>query len=80
MKAGRQTFPGWPDTVSAQAPQLPFQHEVCRTWNVPDRTGSQRVSTVSSVPTLVVSGTFDAKSAGCTGELRPPEFDTGPRT
>lgn len=62
LDAGRRAFPGWPDTVLAQAPQLPFQYDVCRVWNVPDRTAIQRVATYSKVPTLVVSGTFDAKT------------------
>ncbi|WP_405593342.1 alpha/beta fold hydrolase [Streptomyces sp. NBC_01092] len=62
LRAGRRAFPGWPETVLAQAPQLPFEHEVCRVWSVPDRTAVQRVTTVSTVPTLVVSGTFDAKT------------------
>ncbi|MCD9195230.1 alpha/beta fold hydrolase [Streptomyces albireticuli] len=61
LKAGRRAFPGWPDTVLAQAPQLPFQHEVCRVWDVPDRAASQRVATSSSVPALLIAGTFDAK-------------------
>ncbi|KOU33398.1 alpha/beta fold hydrolase [Streptomyces sp. WM6368] len=62
LTAGREAFPGWPDTVLAQAPQLPFQYPVCRIWNVPDRAAVQRVATVSSVPALLVSGTFDAKT------------------
>ncbi|MFJ7590059.1 alpha/beta fold hydrolase [Streptomyces sp. NPDC097617] len=68
LKAGRRAFPGWPDSVLTHAPQLPFQHEVCRVWNVPDRTGSQRVTPVSPVPTLIVSGTFDAKTGASWGE------------
>ncbi|WP_349637096.1 alpha/beta fold hydrolase [Streptomyces sp. RerS4] len=62
LKAGRKAFPGWPDTVLAQVPQLPFQYPVCGVWDVPDRAEIQRVPTVSSVPALVVSGTFDAKT------------------
>ncbi|WP_307039368.1 alpha/beta hydrolase [Streptomyces achromogenes] len=62
LAAGRRPFPGWPDSVLAQAPQLPFEHELYRVWNVPDRTPVQRVATVSKVPTLIVSGTFDAKT------------------
>ncbi|MFK0253708.1 alpha/beta fold hydrolase [Streptomyces sp. NPDC090445] len=62
LNAGRQAFPGWPDSVLAQAPQLPFQYDACRIWNVPDRTAAQRVATVSAVPTLLVSGTFDGKT------------------
>ncbi|MCC3773269.1 alpha/beta fold hydrolase [Streptomyces sp. UNOB3_S3] len=62
LNAGRRAFPGWPGTVLAQAPQLPFQHRVCRVWDVPDRTSAQRVATVSTVPALIVSGTFDTKT------------------
>ncbi|MGK5731690.1 alpha/beta fold hydrolase [Streptomyces sp. URMC 124] len=61
LNAGRRAFPGWPDTVLAQAPQLPFEKQLCRVWDVPDRTRSQRVTTTSGVPALVVSGTFDTK-------------------
>ncbi|MCU7820332.1 alpha/beta hydrolase [Kitasatospora sp. DSM 101779] len=67
LKAGRRAFPGWPDTVLAQAPQLPFEHDVCRVWNVPDRTAVQRVATRSKVPTLILSGTFDAKTGASWG-------------
>ncbi|MEV0992486.1 alpha/beta fold hydrolase [Streptomyces sp. NPDC049949] len=62
LKAGREAFPGWPDTVLAQVPQLPFQFPVCRIWNVPDRAAVQRVVTVSPVPALLISGTFDVKT------------------
>ncbi|WP_406185934.1 alpha/beta fold hydrolase [Streptomyces sp. NBC_01006] len=62
LKAGRKAFPGWPDTVLAQVPQLPFQYPVCGIWNVPDRASVHRVPTFSSVPALVVSGTFDVKT------------------
>lgn len=62
LKAGQKAYPGWPDTVLAQAPQLPFQYPVCGVWDVPDRASVQRVPTFSSVPALVVSGTFDVKT------------------
>ncbi|MFF8264413.1 alpha/beta fold hydrolase [Streptomyces virginiae] len=62
LNAGRKVYPEWPDTVLAQVPQLPFQYPACRTWDVADRAAAQRVPTVSSVPALVVSGTFDVKT------------------
>ncbi|MER5727198.1 alpha/beta fold hydrolase [Streptomyces sp. NPDC002138] len=62
LKAGQKAFPGWPDTVLAQVPQLPFQYPVCGVWKVADRASVQRVATVSSVPALVISGTFDVKT------------------
>ncbi|MER5761935.1 alpha/beta hydrolase [Streptomyces sp. NPDC002082] len=62
LTAGQKAFPGWPDTVLAKVPQVPFQYPACGIWNVPDRTKVQRVPTVSSVPALVISGTFDVKT------------------
>ncbi|SBT94075.1 TAP-like protein [Streptomyces sp. DI166] len=62
LEAGRRAFPGWPDSVLAHAPQLPFEHDLCRVWNVPDRTAVQRIATYSEVPALIISGTFDAKT------------------
>ncbi|MFF8835808.1 alpha/beta hydrolase [Streptomyces sp. NPDC015130] len=67
LQAGRRAFPGWPDSVLAHAPQLPFEHDLCRAWNVPDRTGVQRVATHSKVPALIISGTFDAKTGASWG-------------
>lgn len=61
-EGGAPGLPGWPDTVLVQVPQLPFQYETCRLWDVPDRAAIQRVATTSAVPTLLVSGTFDAKT------------------
>ncbi|MFD3549537.1 alpha/beta fold hydrolase [Streptomyces sp. NPDC058655] len=68
LKAGQKAFPGWPDTVLAQVPQLPFQYAACGIWNVPDRASVQRVPTVSSVPALVISGTFDVKTGASWAE------------
>ncbi|MFC9294849.1 alpha/beta fold hydrolase [Streptomyces sp. NPDC057011] len=62
LKAGQKVYPEWPDTVLAQPPQLPFQYAVCGVWNVADRAKVQRQATVSSVPALVISGTFDVKT------------------
>ncbi|MFJ5778865.1 alpha/beta fold hydrolase [Streptomyces sp. NPDC093094] len=67
LRAGRRAFPGWPDTVLVHAPQLPFQYDVCRVWDVPDRTPIQRVATTSGVPALILSGTFDAKTGASWG-------------
>ncbi|WP_327093236.1 alpha/beta hydrolase [Nonomuraea sp. NBC_01738] len=62
LKAGREAFPEWPESVQAQAPQVAFQDQICRIWNVPDRTAVQRVPTVQSVPALFINGTFDMKT------------------
>ena len=62
LKAGREAFPDFPDSVLINAPQLPFEEELCQAWNVPKRPDSQRVRVASDVPALVVSGTFDSKT------------------
>ncbi|MFE9572908.1 alpha/beta fold hydrolase [Streptomyces sp. NPDC006692] len=62
LEAGKKAFPGWPDTVLAQVPQLPYEYPACGIWKVPDRAAGQRVTTVSPVPSLVISDTFDAKT------------------
>jgi len=48
--------------VLINAPQLPFEHELCRVWNVPVGPQSQRVTVRSTIPTLVVSGAIDSKT------------------
>ncbi len=62
LRAGRREFPTLPDSVLINAPQLPFERELCREWNVPVGPESQRVRVRSTIPTLVVSGTIDAKT------------------
>jgi pimeloyl-ACP methyl ester carboxylesterase len=61
-RAGKSEFPTWPDSVLVNAPQLPFQNELCRVWNVPERPASQRVRVRSAIPTLLVSGAIDSKT------------------
>ena len=62
LHAGRQEFPGFPNSVLRNAPQLPFEHELCGVWKVPEGPASQRARVHSDIPTLVISGTFDAKT------------------
>ncbi len=62
LRAGRREFPTLPDSVLINAPQLPFERELCREWNVPVGPPSQRIRVRSTIPTLVVSGTIDAKT------------------
>ncbi len=62
LRAGKRAFPTLPDSVLINAPQLPFQRDLCRAWNVPAGPHSQRVRVRSNIPTLVVSGAIDAKT------------------
>jgi pimeloyl-ACP methyl ester carboxylesterase len=60
LKQGRRAFPRYPNSVLAQPPQIPFTFNDCRIWNVPKAPDAQRAATRSTIPTLLVSGTFDA--------------------
>jgi pimeloyl-ACP methyl ester carboxylesterase len=60
LRQGRRAFPSYPDPVLAQVPQLPFLSADCRAWDVPKAPVAQRAVTRSSIPALVLSGSFDA--------------------
>jgi pimeloyl-ACP methyl ester carboxylesterase len=60
LEKGRRAVPGYPDSVLAQAPQFPFAFEDCSIWDVPKAPAAQRAVTHSNIPTLLLSGTFDA--------------------
>jgi len=60
---GRAAFPAYPATVLAQTPQLPFTTEDCAVWDVPAAPASIKEVTTSSIPTLVINGTYDAKTS-----------------
>ncbi|HYC80761.1 MAG TPA: alpha/beta hydrolase [Solirubrobacterales bacterium] len=62
LAAGRKQFPSFPASVLVNAPQLPFENQLCGGWKVPKAPASQRVRVRSDIPTLVVSGTFDSKT------------------
>jgi len=63
LAKGLIAFPDYPDSVLSQAPQLPFVTEDCAVWDVPKAPDSIRDVTISSIPTLVIAGTFDAKTS-----------------
>ena len=63
LAKGRIAFPDYPDSVLSQAPQLPFTTEDCAVWNVPKAPRSIRDVTTSSIPTLIIDGTFDGKTS-----------------
>jgi pimeloyl-ACP methyl ester carboxylesterase len=60
LEKGRRAFPRYPDSVLAQAPQVPFAFKDCQIWDVPKAPAAQRAVTRSNIPTLLLSGTFDA--------------------
>jgi pimeloyl-ACP methyl ester carboxylesterase len=60
---GRAAFPAYPATVLTQTPQLPFATEDCAVWDVPKAPASIKDVTTSSIPTLVINGSFDGKTS-----------------
>jgi pimeloyl-ACP methyl ester carboxylesterase len=67
LQAGKTAFPALPSSVLVNAPQLPFERELCAAWNVPKGPASQRIRVRSSIPTLIVSGAIDAKTGAAWG-------------
>src|SRR5208282_5128910 len=63
LAKGKVAFPEYPDSVLSQAPQLPFLTEDCGVWDVPKAPSSIKDVTTSSIPTLVIGGSFDAKTS-----------------
>ncbi|MFI8194198.1 alpha/beta fold hydrolase [Streptomyces sp. NPDC085946] len=62
LAQGLRAFPDLPRSVLAQAPQLAFLRQACQVWDVPKAPDSVRAVTRSSIPTLAVSGSFDAQT------------------
>jgi pimeloyl-ACP methyl ester carboxylesterase len=62
MFKAKRAFPGFPRSVLAQGPQLTFLRKICQRWNVPKAPNSIRDVTHSSIPTLAITGTFDAQT------------------
>ncbi|GAA2775837.1 alpha/beta fold hydrolase [Streptomyces showdoensis] len=67
VRAGRRLFPSFPRSVLVNAPFLSWLHPDCRAWDVPPADPSVRQRTYSDIPTLVLSGGFDAQTAPSNG-------------
>ncbi|MER5203762.1 alpha/beta fold hydrolase [Streptomyces sp. NPDC002825] len=67
IRGGRQAFPTFPRSMLANAPQLAWLHDDCRAWDVPAAPPWIRDVTRSDIPTLALSGGFDAQTAPSNG-------------
>ncbi|MFD7628695.1 alpha/beta fold hydrolase [Streptomyces sp. NPDC059851] len=67
LRGGQDAYPSFPRSVQAQAPQLTSLREDCDVWNVPAAPRSIREATRSDVPTLALSGGFDAQTGAANG-------------
>ncbi|MGW7141912.1 alpha/beta fold hydrolase [Streptomyces xanthophaeus] len=67
LQGGRKEFPSFPRSVQAQAPLLTSLHPDCAAWNIPAAPRSIRDVTTSDIPTLALSGAFDAQTGADNG-------------
>ncbi len=67
LKGGQETFPAFPRSVQAQAPQLAFLRPDCAVWDVPAAAPSIRDATSGDIPTLALSGGFDSQTGADNG-------------
>ncbi|MEU9731388.1 alpha/beta fold hydrolase [Streptomyces sp. NPDC048002] len=67
IRGGRRAFPSFPRSMLANAPQLAWLHDDCRAWDIPAAPRSVRDVTRSDIPTLTLSGGFDAQTAPSNG-------------
>ena len=66
---GRLAFPGYPDSVLAPAVHFSYVYADCRGWNVPQEPPAQHAVTRSTIPTLILSGGFDAVTPPSWGKI-----------
>ena len=59
LSIGRRAFPAYPDSVLAPALHVSYLPDSCRVWRVPKAPAEQRAATPSTIPTLLLSGSFD---------------------
>ncbi|WP_442816093.1 alpha/beta fold hydrolase [Streptomyces sp. NBC_01233] len=67
LQGGQKEFPSFPRSVQAQAPLLTSLRPDCDIWNVPAAAPSIRDATRSDIPTLALSGAFDAQTGADNG-------------
>lgn len=68
LRAARQVFAALPDSVRAQAPQLPFLRQACAAWNVPKASDWVRGISNATMPALALSGSYDGQTGAASGQ------------
>ena len=66
---GRLAFPDYPDSVLAPAVHFSYVYADCRGWNVRQGPPAQGAITRSNIPTLILSGGFDAITPPSWGKI-----------
>ncbi|MBW5480488.1 alpha/beta hydrolase [Streptomyces bambusae] len=67
LQGGQKAYPSFPRSVQAQAPLLTFLRPDCDVWDIPPAARSIRDVTRSDIPTLALSGAFDAQTGADNG-------------
>nr|WP_082993909.1 alpha/beta fold hydrolase [Mycobacterium gordonae] len=67
-RSARQVFAALPDSVRAQAPQLPFLRQACAAWNVPKASEWVRGLGEGTFPALALSGSYDGQTGAASGQ------------
>lgn len=60
LSAGRLAFPAYPASVLRPALHVTYLPQSCTVWKVPKAPAAQRAATPSTIPTLLLAGSFDA--------------------
>jgi pimeloyl-ACP methyl ester carboxylesterase len=60
LSAGRRAFPAYPASVLRPALHVTYIADQCRVWKVPKAPAEQREATPSTIPTLLLAGSFDS--------------------
>lgn len=68
LDKAQQAFPEFPESVRAQAPQLPFLRDACTAWSVPKAPDAIRDITTADIPTLALSGSYDGQTGAQWGQ------------
>lgn len=67
LQGGQKEFPSFPRSVQAQAPLLASLRPDCDVWDIPAAAPSIRDATRGDIPTLALSGAFDAQTGADNG-------------
>ncbi|MGW7434644.1 alpha/beta fold hydrolase [Streptomyces sp. NPDC054849] len=67
LQGGQEQFPSFPRSVQAHAPLLASLRPDCDVWNIPAAAPSIREVTRGDIPTLALSGAFDAQTGADNG-------------
>jgi pimeloyl-ACP methyl ester carboxylesterase len=60
LAAGLEALPAYPRSVLREPPQFTYNADDCDVWDVPPAPAAERATVESDVPTLILSGGFDA--------------------